>query len=290
MAIESRRGRPYYYRKARRGGRVVSEYVGGGALGALAARLDRGLRDRKVADGAAWRAERSRLDALDRAVVDHGRRIEALAGEALLAAGYRRHHRGAWRKRRMATEIRVSIRPDERHLIPDLERARKGDAEAAARVAEACRGRPGQLVRVGLGDAARLVEQLMTVALAGADEAQRLATQARFRELCRELAGPDPAPLERLLAERAALCWLTVHQYEAAYAQRMGELSIAQGDFHQRRIDAAHRRYLSALKSLAAVRRLALPAVRINLARRQVNVAGGPALCPPESADGGEAS
>ena len=39
----------------------------------------------------------------------------------------------------------------------------------------------------------------------------------------------------------------------------------------QRRIDRAHRRFLSTLKTLAAVRRLALPALQINVARQQVN-------------------
>jgi hypothetical protein len=36
-------------------------------------------------------------------------------------------------------------------------------------------------------------------------------------------------------------------------------------------MDRAHRRFLSAVKTLAAVRRLARPAVQINVARQQVN-------------------
>ena len=38
---------------------------------------------------------------------------------------------------------------------------------------------------------------------------------------------------------------------------------------HQRRIDRAHRRLLATLKTLATVRRLAVPAVQINLAHQQ---------------------
>lgn len=49
-------------------------------------------------------------------------------------------------------------------------------------------------------------------------------------------------------------------------------------DAYQRRMDAAHRRYLSALNALATVRKLAVPAIQVNIADRQVNVAGnGPA-------------
>jgi hypothetical protein len=51
-------------------------------------------------------------------------------------------------------------------------------------------------------------------------------------------------------------------------------LFVPQGDYHQRRMDAAHRRFLAALEALATVRRLTLPALQINVARRQVNVAG----------------
>ena len=37
-------------------------------------------------------------------------------------------------------------------------------------------------------------------------------------------------------------------------------------------MNAAHKRYLSAIKALALVRKLAVPAFQINLARKQVNV------------------
>ncbi len=49
---------------------------------------------------------------------------------------------------------------------------------------------------------------------------------------------------------------------------------IRQAQWHERKIDHCHRRYLSTLRSLAAVRRLGVPAVQINMARRQVNVTG----------------
>ena len=46
-------------------------------------------------------------------------------------------------------------------------------------------------------------------------------------------------------------------------------MTLAQSEHAQRRIDRAHRRYLSTLKTLAAVRRLAVPALQINVAHRQ---------------------
>ena len=62
--------------------------------------------------------------------------------------------------------------------------------------------------------------------------------------------------------------------HEAHYAGGVtseGGMTLAQSEHAQRRMDRAHRRFLSTLKTLAAVRRLALPALQINVARQQVN-------------------
>ena len=48
-------------------------------------------------------------------------------------------------------------------------------------------------------------------------------------------------------------------------------LSLKQSEFYQRRIDRAHRHYLATPKSPAAVRKLALPAIQVNIATNQVN-------------------
>jgi hypothetical protein len=48
-------------------------------------------------------------------------------------------------------------------------------------------------------------------------------------------------------------------------------LTIIQSEHQQRRIDRTHRRLMSTIKTLATVRRLAVPALQINVARQQVN-------------------
>lgn len=87
-----------------------------------------------------------------------------------------------------------------------------------------------------------------------------------------ELAGPSPTPLERLLVERIVASWLQTYHYDILCAQA-GNITIDQGDYMQRRQDRAHKRYLSAIKSLAVVRRLLRPSVQVNIAQQQVNVA-----------------
>jgi len=44
-------------------------------------------------------------------------------------------------------------------------------------------------------------------------------------------------------------------------------------DYHLRRQDRAHRRFLTAMKTLATVRKLGLPVLQVNIGENQVNVA-----------------
>jgi hypothetical protein len=88
------------------------------------------------------------------------------------------------------------------------------------------------------------------------------------RTVADELAGPSPTPIEKTLAMTAAACWAEL-RYLQGCEQGQKDRTIPQADLAQRRIDKAHRRYLATLKTLATVRRLALPAVQVNLAHQQ---------------------
>jgi hypothetical protein len=98
---ESReRGGLYYTRSRKEGGRVVREYVGGGILGELAARMDAEERQRRQEEVASQRRERERLDILSAPVEELCDAAEVIVRAALLASGYHQHNRGEWRKRR----------------------------------------------------------------------------------------------------------------------------------------------------------------------------------------------
>ena len=98
---ESReRGGLYYTRSRKEGGRVVREYVGGGILGELAARMDAEERQRREEEAASRREERERLEALVASVEELCEAAEVIARAALVASGYHRHNRGEWRKKR----------------------------------------------------------------------------------------------------------------------------------------------------------------------------------------------
>jgi len=72
------------------------------------------------------------------------------------------------------------------------------------------------------------------------------------------------------------VCWLHVYQLEVLNAGKLRQgMGAGLAEHFQKTLDRAHKRYLSALKALAEVRRLVLPALQLNIARKQVNVAGG---------------
>ncbi len=100
MAWETRRrGGLYYTRSKKVDGRVVREYVGGGLAGQLAAASDAAERANRQARAESWRDERSRLEEVDASMTELCEVAERLAHVALELAGYRRHHRGEWRRR-----------------------------------------------------------------------------------------------------------------------------------------------------------------------------------------------
>jgi len=81
-------------------GRVVREYVGGGALGELVALMDAEERQRREEEAAAWRKEREHLEELAGLVDELCEAVETVARATLLTAGFRQHNRGEWRRRR----------------------------------------------------------------------------------------------------------------------------------------------------------------------------------------------
>jgi hypothetical protein len=89
----------YYYRSVRSGDRVKKEYVGGGLLGQLAAKLDERERLRRKEEVAYWRAERERLEESAAFLQELTEAAEVLVRAYLLASGCHQH-KGQWRIQR----------------------------------------------------------------------------------------------------------------------------------------------------------------------------------------------
>jgi ribonuclease D len=155
-------------------------------------------------------------------------------------------------------------------LMALIDRAQDGDRDALPALRRVLDEAP-RIARII--DLARDVERSIIVKMSGNDVFTQEAIPRNLKAMRREIARENPSPLERLLAERITVCWLELQYFQALYSQNLDNLSITQSDYHQRRIDKAHRRYLSSIKALAQIRKMG-PAVQINIAEKQINTSG----------------
>ena len=127
-----------------------------------------------------------------------------------------------------------------------------------------------ELAGLGGGHLPHRVEWLLAQTIGPGEGAiDREAIQAQVATLKMELAPPGSSLPERLLAERAAVCWLHVQLLEI---DRAGVLNVEPVDYRgaeviDRWLSRAQARFTAALLGLAKIRRLKLPVV-VN----QVNV------------------
>jgi len=161
----------------------------------------------------------------------------------------------------------------------------KPDPKDLANLHAVLRAEP-TLARVLFDLSATNTERVIS-ALGGGDALVREALSVTVESM-RDALGYQEAPaLERGLIERVVTCWLRVEQAERGYTGLLNqtEVVIAHADWWERRMTAAHGRYLRAVESLARVRRLTRPsALQINVGDRQVNVAGA-VVCADSKSD-----
>ena len=101
-----------------------------------------------------------------------------------------------------------------------------------------------------------------------------LAISENMKGIARQLCGDNPTPLERLLAERVVMCWLDVQDHELRYTLLDNRRSPKEYEWRSRMLDRAHRRYLTAIKTLAEVRRISVSLIQVNIAEKQINALG----------------
>jgi hypothetical protein len=97
----------------------------------------------------------------------------------------------------------------------------------------------------------------------GDDLLKQTAVDQEMDSLVNELAGPNPSSLERILCERIALARYDCLNCERVFSQPLKGMSTAQALFFEAKRDRAHKRFLSACKALADVRKLLGPGVQI---------------------------
>jgi hypothetical protein len=151
-----------------------------------------------------------------------------------------------------------------------VQRAQQGDTTVLPELKEALDADAS--IWQTYGDLAFQARAAWLSMLAGKDLLLYESVERKLDELRAELAGPDPSPLEKLLVERVAACWLQTMYADALYAQAKGP-GATPGVLRElmRKQESSQRKYLAAIKELALVRKLLKPAVSpVDLAMRPV--------------------
>jgi hypothetical protein len=120
----------------------------------------------------------------------------------------------------------------------------------------------------------KMAERLLINEMTGEDVLAKEMMKHQLELMRSEIVGEDPSPLELLLAERIVATWLQVQLFESLYATNLGKHTLAQGNYYQKRLDRTHRNHLSAIRTLAQIRKMGPAAVQINIAEKQINTTG----------------
>lgn len=167
--------------------------------------------------------------------------------------------------------LELSKQPDEPPVVNQLdlllERARSGDEQVVPELRNWLESRPD--LWHFYGDLGRHARQGWLGLVAGKDLAIRESVDRVMLELERELAGPNPSRIERLLIDRVLANWLRLHFAELAATQAMNRPKLA--EFWDRRQSRAERAYLASLGALTTLRRLLsmVPVPAVTTAQRQ---------------------
>jgi hypothetical protein len=152
-----------------------------------------------------------------------------------------------------------------------LQRAESGDSTALPLLKEVFDQVPSLWKMAG--DLGAQATASIIEAAAGSNAVAREAMIRALETFRAELNKHSTSPLERLLVDRIATCWLQVNYYETLYSQNTLNLTPQQSEAQQRRLSQAHNRYLSAVRALAQVKWLLAPTIQVNIAENQMNVA-----------------
>jgi hypothetical protein len=147
-------------------------------------------------------------------------------------------------------------KPSHEAVVLLLKRAEQGDQSVLAELRKLLNDNPA--LWQSYSDLAAQASASLIQLAAGKNLLLAESLLLKTEAMKEELAGPAASPLERVLAARVVACWLQTSHLDALVAQaRDGNPARAKLLMQQQ--DAAHRRQLSAAKTLAVVRKLLTP-------------------------------
>ena len=172
--------------------------------------------------------------------------------------------------------MELELSNDMKHRLGELrtlsERAEHGDKSTRKELRKALRESAPEVISRA-SDIGRRGQWALIKTVAANDPLTEEALVARLDLMRAEVAGPDPSPLEVLLAERICSLWLLIEVLEMLVSvqlladlprEQRSPITYLQHVFKWQ--ESAHRRFLSATRELARVRKLQsnTPGVQFN--------------------------
>jgi hypothetical protein len=197
MALVIRGGRTYWYKSVRKGGRVTSEYRGGGEFAALAGRLEAIEHEERRTRACDDKARRARLEAEDRPIIEMFRAVEFVARATLESRGCYLHRGHEWRRRgtvgastntKPAAALEAPLPPPEISTKELWKRARKGDKTILPRLRALIDRNPDIFDGIGV---MREAEESLAKMYSGGDLLRQEVLVREIRRVAGELAGED---------------------------------------------------------------------------------------------------
>lgn len=143
--------------------------------------------------------------------------------------------------------------PDGQQIKTLSVQADQGDETARQRLGEAMADTSA--IWQQAGDLAHMAEEEWLRLITGANAPFAESLHQQMTAMRKELRGPDPAPVEKLLVDRIVVCWLQAQYADLSYAQST-DVSLTQARFLLKRQETSHNRYLASLRALALIRNL----------------------------------
>lgn len=273
-------GNSYYYTAERINGRCVKKYLGNSLYAISMAGGIIGRNIEQAQEKAKAAAARQRSDAVFAALDALGRRSVSFVALWMGAAGYHRHKRGPWRKRRALGAHKKEFLPMGVQMVASPEHSAVvtealNDPKSARRdKAISILNDPDCLAGTNLAED---IEGFIRGFSSGSDLSQAFYRN-QYRSVWREMTGtfhgsPEAQKIpavERVLIDRVIVCRFAMVHYQSAAGKAT---TYHMAEQCERDIDRAQRRLLSAARSLAEIKRLALPMVNVAMpGSMQVNV------------------
>jgi hypothetical protein len=171
----------------------------------------------------------------------------------------------------MALKLSKDVKDRLTELEAISDKVKDGDNEAKRELRKALRESSPEIV-TRVSDVARSGQRILARTIAGGEPLMEEALITRLDLVRAEVAGENPTPLEALLTERVVSSWLVIEVLEA-----LMNAQLRRGDGVPRaptsylkfiigRMESAHRRFLSAIRELARVRKFQsnVPGIQYN--------------------------